>query len=421
MRRLLKSAGTLAMGTGVAQLISLAALPLISRLYGAEAYGEFSSYVVWVGLIVILATLQLQHAIVLPKLQKHAIAVIRTSIVFVGATTILVVGGAVVFFGAWIGRDDALGISALLAAATAGAAGAQIMQGFSVRIGAFGSVAYASTARVAVAASLQCVLGAYGFGPKGLLMAFVAGEITAMLVMYMPARVRLSSLFDGPWKRLQMIAALSRQRDFAQFGMAQELINSLSQGLPVLVLGLAYGPAAAGAYAAIARLLGAPVQLVGNATRQVIYKELAQESTNDKQRLRLFRQATLWLTIPAAVAALAVTPWVGDLSLLLLGDGWELAGEYAPALCLWFALLVGNSPATVTFRILRRQDVSLYYNVILLVLRGGILWIAAAWLDSVQAVTSYAAVGVMMNLAYVFLGYKLLRSRARIEVSRWTS
>lgn len=92
MRRLVKSAGTLVMGTAAAQLISLAVLPLISRLYGAEAYGEFSTYVVWVGLIAILATLQFQHAIILPKLQKTAIAVLRTSIVCVDVSTMLVLG-----------------------------------------------------------------------------------------------------------------------------------------------------------------------------------------------------------------------------------------------------------------------------------------------------------------------------------------
>jgi O-antigen/teichoic acid export membrane protein len=413
MRRLLKSAGTLVMGTGIAQLISLAMLPLISRLYGAEAYGEFSTYVVWAGLIVILATLQFQHAIVLPKLQKHAIAVVRTSMICVCAITILVLAGGAIFFGVWMGRGDAFAISVLLAASTAGAAGSQLMQGFSVRIGAFGSVAYASAARVMVAGALQCILGLYGFGAKGLLLAYVVGEIVATGVMYVPARGRLAPLFDGPWKKPQIIAALNRYLDFAKFGVAQEFINSLSQGLPVLVLGLAYGPAAAGAYAAIARLLGAPVQLVGNATRQAIYRELAQESRDETERLRLFQQVTLWLTIPAVGVALVVMPWVGDLSRLLLGAGWDLAGAYAPALCLWFAWLVGNSPATVVFRVLRRQDLSLYYNLVLLVLRGGVIWIAAVWLNSVQAVNVYAGVGVVMNIAYVILAYQLLRSRAR--------
>lgn len=413
MRRLIKSAGTLMMGTGTAQLISLAALPLISRLYGAEAYGEFSTYTVWVGLVVIIATLQLQHAIVLPKLQKHAIAVFRTSIVCIGVSAILALGAGIVFFSTWMGREDAVALSFLLAAATVGTAGSQVMQGASVRISAFDYIAYSSIARVVIAVALQCIFGLYGFGPKGLLMAYVAGEFIAIMVMYLRIRRQFACLFDGPWKKPQIIAALSRQRDFAKFGVAQEFINSLSQGLPVLVLGLIYGPAAAGAYAAIARLLGAPVQLVGNATRQVIYRELARESSSETERLRLFKKATFWLTFPAVGAALIIMPWVGDLSLLLLGDSWDLAGAYAPALCIWFALAIGNIPATVTFRVLRRQHLSLYYNIILLVLRGVILWFAAVWLNSVQAVNAFAGVGVAMNIAYVILGYHLLRSRVR--------
>lgn len=206
-----------------------------------------------------------------------------------------------------------------------------------------------------------------------------------------------------------MIVAFRRYRDFAQYGVAQELLNSLSQGLPVLLLGYGYGQAAAGAYAATVRLIGAPVQLVGNATRQVVYRELAQNSRSLPERLHLFKVVTFWLMVPAGVAVLIACPWLGDFALLLLGKDWTLAGDYAPSLALWFAVAMGNSPATATFRIARRQDLSLYYNSFLLAQRALVLWLAILYTNSIVAVYLYAGVGVVMNLAYIALGYRVLR------------
>ena len=58
---------TLLTGTGLAQLIALAAAPLLSRLYTPEDFGVFALYLSVVSLLAILATGRYELAIVLPE------------------------------------------------------------------------------------------------------------------------------------------------------------------------------------------------------------------------------------------------------------------------------------------------------------------------------------------------------------------
>ncbi len=67
-RAFVRNVMTVAMGTALSQAIAMAFSPLITRLYGPEAFGLQSVFVTVVGLVSTVAALGYPTAIVLPPI-----------------------------------------------------------------------------------------------------------------------------------------------------------------------------------------------------------------------------------------------------------------------------------------------------------------------------------------------------------------
>src|SRR5690625_285441 len=70
----------LASGTAVAQVITMALSPIITRLYGPEAFGLMGTFMAIVNIIVPIAALTYPIAIVLPEKDQDAKGLIRLSL-----------------------------------------------------------------------------------------------------------------------------------------------------------------------------------------------------------------------------------------------------------------------------------------------------------------------------------------------------
>lgn len=60
----------MASGTAMAQVISMLLAPIITRLYGPEAYGMMGTFMAIIGIFTPIAALTYPIAIVLPKIMK---------------------------------------------------------------------------------------------------------------------------------------------------------------------------------------------------------------------------------------------------------------------------------------------------------------------------------------------------------------
>ncbi len=85
------------------------------------------------------------------------------------------------------------------------------------------------------------------------------------------------------WVRIKQL--VREYRDFPMYSATMELMNALSQGLPVLLLTHFYGIAVAGSFAFGSRILSAPMQLVTRAFKQVFYQRGASETDHHGGRL----------------------------------------------------------------------------------------------------------------------------------------
>src|SRR5690625_2405156 len=76
-----RNVSIVATGTVGAHVISIAVSPIITRLYGPEAFGIMGTFNSLMSIIIPIAALTYPYAIVLPKKDEEAVSIMRLSII----------------------------------------------------------------------------------------------------------------------------------------------------------------------------------------------------------------------------------------------------------------------------------------------------------------------------------------------------
>lgn len=396
-------------GVGASQLIAFAVLPFITRLYSPSEYGLFGALLAIVAVVVVVTTLQLHNAIVIPRLDSRALELFKLSCLgslIGGALT-----AAVATIPGVIAEGSAPWFPVLLGLAVASAAIAQTVQGLAIRQRKFGRIGLAALARVCVVAGVQLSLGALGAGVSGLLLGYIVGEVAASLLL--ATRGYWGDERHHPMTFVRARALIRRYKDFALFGTAQEGMNALSQGVPVVILGASFGPAVAGAYNLAMRVLLAPAQLLGGAMRQVLSQRFSR-MVSDRQLLKSeFRALTLGTAVPALLVALTLAPALPALFALVFGSSWRLAGEFSSWLAIWAVFGIFNVPASVIMRVTRRQRENFLLNAAVLATRLlCLVWGALQW-DPKSTIVALAALGVLWNTVLIIMAGRYVDAPAK--------
>ena len=90
VRNVLKLAG----GTAGSQVITVAAAPILTRLYGPESFGVLATYVSILALLNVVSSLRYELAIAVPEDDDEAIALVWLCFVLVAISTALQLWGA---------------------------------------------------------------------------------------------------------------------------------------------------------------------------------------------------------------------------------------------------------------------------------------------------------------------------------------
>lgn len=416
--RFVRNVLVVASGTAGAQVITMAFAPLITRLYGPEAFGLLGTFLAVLAIVLPVSALTYPIAIVLPKNDQEAHALARLCAVLAMALSLFVLLLLFIFGDTLL---SILGLEPLsefvwfIPLAMFFAAGQQILEQLLIRRKAFKPIA-----RVAVAQSLTLNAAKTGFGlwhPAGatLIVLATAGHALHACFLWLGARgnVGVERLRGqaGVADRVNLWQLAGRYRDFPMFRAPQVMINALSQGLPVLMLASFSGPAAAGFYSLGKTVLGAPVLLISKSVGDVFYPRIAEAAQNQEPVLPLLWKATLALGgVGLAPFALVVAfgPWLFG---VVFGSEWVTAGEYARWLALWLYFGFLNRPSVVAIQTLGMQGFFLVYEIVSVGLRVTALFLGFWVYESdLLAVVFFSLTGVFLNCLLIGLTmYKSIR------------
>lgn len=407
-------------GTVIAQALGFALSPVISRLFSPSDFGVFGSFDAVSGVIAAAVTLEYTQAIMLPKAKADAINLFVVSCLCAFVVSALCLLCCLLAPAAIRGlmRTSNGWFLVLLVAATAITGLNSACQAWCVRAKAFKHTSASQVVRSVSANGTQIGLGYLHVGALGLIASSVLADFLASLNL---ARVLLPDIktlrHDIRWRRMRQLAY--EYRDFPMYAASQNVITTLSQGLPVLLMTYFYGIAVAGAYAFALRILQTPMSFVLRSLRQVLLQRACETQHRGGSLVSLYVKITSGLFALALLPTLVLLIWSPSIFHWVFGSQWKLAGEFARSLMLWMVVAFCNLPAVLFAQVIRIQRTVLAYDLLVLTGRTLVLVLGGWYASASQTVLAFSIVGAAMNLFLILLvGHAVMKREGHVSLER---
>jgi O-antigen/teichoic acid export membrane protein len=409
---------TLMTGTAIAQLITIAISPVLTRLFTPEAFGALGLYLSFLAIAGAVVTLRFDQALMLPKDTEIAAALFWDAILSVGVISGFSLLGCVLFFKQllsilklreWSAVIFLLPLSLILFGTYA------TLNSWSARQKEFGRSSISQVVRSLSASGVQMFSGLLKAGSVGLIGGALAGDCFAALALAWQVKRDDWPILKRSLAWGKMKCAAWQYREFPIFSSTQNLLNALSQNMPLLLLAKFFGPAVTGFYVLGVRGIQIPMNFYLTSLRQVFFQRASELYNQGGDTYALFKKTTLSLLVLAAIPALAIFLFGPGIFAFAFGRKWIVAGEYARWLVLWLTLMFANVPAVLFAQIYRKQKAVLLQDIFLLTLRVLAIVIGGLRRSPLLAVVLYSLVGVFFNLFIILWVRNLLRRGKRTQ------
>ncbi|MBD8472839.1 oligosaccharide flippase family protein [Pseudomonas sp. CFBP 8770] len=416
--RMVRNLATALGGSAGAQLINLALIPVIMRIYGPEAFGVVGTFLSLTIILIPACSLTWSMAIVLPQTHRDASGLAKLATVVALLVSILV-AGVLLWWGPMLAERWNLSLLTpylmLLPLVMFSSAVLEVLQQWLYRHGRYRLTARAATSHALVYNGMRSVGGLFNNSATMLVVTsalyYVVHSLLILIGMAMskPAPAEVAETDEAPRKTLRQLA--SEYRDFPLFRAPQVLINALSVHMPTLVLASLFGAIPAGYFALCLQVLAMPSNFIGKAMGSVFYPRIAAAVHAREAVVGLLLKGVGAMTAIGSAGFLILViagPWLFTVA---FGAQWHEAGEYARWLALAELARFAAMPCEVAIPALRLQAYFLGFEVFATSLRFGAVALGALWGGSALAVVmAIAAANIFIYLA--MLSIVVFKARA---------
>lgn len=391
----------LMVGTVGAQVVNILAVPVLARLFGPESVGVYAYTIAIVLIASSVAALRMEWAIPLPAEEKDARAVTQVALVLVTLISILGLGILVAFRSQVQSASPSVPIypyiywAPLLVALTSWF---NVLTQASLRARRYTIVGRITLLQGVVLVAVQILSSAVTRTPNGLFAGHAAGRASGLVSL---VRTNRSLLFP---RERHLTRALKTYWRFPVVFAPSSLLNTLGSNLPLIILGSTFGASVAGNFSMAQRIALIPSTIVGTAVGQVFLSEMSarlRQGLDDNRAIYL--TATKRLLLVAAPITVGLALLSGWLFVVVLGDQWALAGEFAQLISVSVGLGFVASPLSFVFVAYQRTRESVLVDVsrIILVVASGVAAARAGYGAHVVVGVMYA--GQVVNYAITWL------------------
>lgn len=401
-------------GASLGHCFTLAAAPILTRLYPPHDIGNLGLFNEFLAAIAVTASLQYDAAIVSAPDEKRGAHLATLSMLF---TLPMSVAGGLLLYAmihwSFVGFGALPIYAAWVMVPTIMFAGVfSVLRYWSLREGRFGIVSQALIFQNGGRSLLQVALGVIGSHSFGLLLGEVVGRGLGMSRMLRNAWpvMRRHGLKVGDAAR-----ALKDNRQFPLYSMPSSLLNQLGTGLPLPLLVALYGADVGGYYGLVWRVLAVPVVLVGNSMADAFHSRAALYAREERKRLlSFFNGTTAVLLAMGIVPALAISFFGEPIFVFAFGVKWRLSGAIAAIVSPWFLTAFIVSPISRLVYVLHGQSLKLIYDVLTLAVNLLVFYLARrlAW-PMLHMVTAMSILNTASKAVYYCLLLRIAAAAVR--------
>jgi len=417
----IRNAAIMSSGSAVGHLFTLAAGPVLTRIYGPAEFGMLGLFTSLLSILVVAVTLQYEISIVIGKDEHEAAYLTFASLLLTVPVSLL--SGAILWFlihESMLGYGTLPWFAPLLIVLSVAFIGCfTTLRYWALREGQFTWIGQASIVQSAARATLQTVFGAVGLKVSGLLMGETLGRGMGM-----------SRILRGSWPVLKCHArefrwreladAMRRHRKFPLYSFPSSLLDAICLALPLPLLVQMYGVSLGGQYSLVWKAITVPSVLISVSIADTFHSTLANSIRESPERvMKIYRMTSLGLFFTGLAPAVVLIVWGPSLFGWVFGARWALAGSIAAIIAPWYLAQFVASPLSRVVVVLSGQEVKLLWDVLCLISLLSVFFAARSMsLVPLQTISALSAVYTLLYVAYYLM---LSHIVARFEKSRVAS
>jgi O-antigen/teichoic acid export membrane protein len=399
----LKHTFTLLSGIGIGQILSLLSLPLLTRLYTSEQIGAYFFVYALAGIGSAILSLQSHLTIVRANSLHEAHQNLSYSITINLATHffLMVICGMVYvspLMGTFIGKA---GVLLLYCPVLSFLMSTQLsFDNFYNHQQQYKKLRRLKISRSAIMVGLQLLLPLIWNGNVHfLVLAQIAGLALVLALNWMEVKPLIIVGNKHCWAQYR-----EQQKDILIYSTAISIVNTISTNIPYLLITYFFGAGMTGYYGMAHRIVGMPLNLLGESIGVVFYQKGAQLK-NYSHKLKPLFSKTLSMLVkfgigPALVALLLAKP----IFTVLLGSDWTTTGTILQIITPWLFLVYVNSAISYLISILQFQQHWIKYEVAHLAVRSLAIWIGYWYFQNPTiSIALLTVVGVAFNIFFLMV------------------
>lgn len=339
----IRSVAMLTSGTVLAQGLSYLLMPVITRLFTPEDFGEFGVLMKVVGFVAVIGAASYEYAIPLPKDHKDAFHLYRLSLRIL-VRVILVTFLVGILYWLFAGQSASLLFYVIMIGLIGGATiFFSIGRFWSIRTEKFKQISLSSILNSGVNNVARLLTGLAGMGMVGLTISTFVGLLIGS-VFYMRDGMKLLKTHSISVSKRKEGVLAKRYQAFPKVDLPHNLINTIRELLVAFFLLYYFDTAMYGSFDHSFRMLKIPLLLVGASIGQVLYSRLSKKFANKEKIHPELTKVIRLLIVGGIIPFTLIFCWGAPLFTFVFGNEWTLSGEIAAAIAPWlFANFIAST------------------------------------------------------------------------------
>lgn len=348
----LRNIVTLISGTAIAQIANILFLPLITRLYGPEAFGGLGYFSSLLGFLTPMAAFCYPLALVLPKRRSEGKVIFDLSLKLAFFSSFmtgfflffleLFLESPVPFSGSYFFVPVGMFLSVCIMAYTQ----------WAIKYGQFRLVAVVTVLITLFGGSAKVVFGYFYPNVITLISITVITLLINVIFLLVTLRVGIKPTNILAFEKRHLAIAKKYIR-FPIYRTPHAMMAVVSQSAPVFLLTAFYGAKYAGFFALTRVVLSAPVTLIGKAVYDASYPKMTQRYNEGQANFRFVVKVTSGLALLSVFPLILMFFGGGYIFELFFGEEWRISGVYAGWMSIWFAFNFFNKAAVAAISVYR--------------------------------------------------------------------
>lgn len=397
-----RNLATMMSGTLIAQVITIASIPILSRLFTPAQFGVFALFFTSVSIVGFVANGKFDNAIVLPDDDEKANNILRLC-VFLSFTISLIM--LIVVLVLPLKVYSQLNIAAVFPfrfLIPLGILIVSISQSFTYWNNRHKNYKRLATGKVSQSLATNTVNVGLGFGSPsvwGLISGFFAGTFLNLFLLLKKINF---SLFKFQWKKKKSL--MREYRNFPIFLAPMLLLNTFSINVLIYLLTYYFDQDTVGQYSQAYKVINYPLMFI-TASFPIVFYQKINEAKN-KQQLYV---KSVWASIAFGFIILLPVMLFGEaIFSFVLGSQWKIAGHMAAILCPLSIISFACTNVSDVFSVAKKNHILLIWQLVYLIAACSIIILMKPYGISAMLMV-FSVVCSLLYCILILVGYFILK------------